>query len=36
VRNLHTPLFDVHEDVYITGLRAMTAALMVFTDVNIE
>jgi amidohydrolase len=27
VRYLHTPLFDVHKDVFLTGLKALTACL---------
>jgi amidohydrolase len=27
IRNLHTPVFDVHDDVFATGLKAMTAAV---------
>ncbi len=27
IRNLHTPLFDVHEKVYITGIKALAACI---------
>lgn len=27
IRYLHTPLFDVHDDVFVTGLKALTACV---------
>jgi len=34
IRNLHTPVFDVHEDVFATGLKAMTAAVDSLVEVR--